>query len=280
MFRNLFIIINRIKNMFLWTKSFNVENFVNTIENEYKNSQNTNDYGPAICAYYSHMGDLIHNFYGKYWHFTPYTDENRINKLHDKFVKHLNIQNDTQGLELGCGFGHTLEWMKNNLSNTIEIQGLTLSEEEVKHANQKNLNVIQGDYHNIPKNNETYDFVYAIYCLKYSNNLSKVFSEVYRILKPKGRFLSYEILTTPAYNENNIIHKKIVENICKSTNMPPLHSVEEMHKMAENNGFKIISSSELSNNENKWYNHFFLNYYLYYILSSKIITTFIEFLEL
>ena len=272
--------VGKIFKMLTWLQTFDVEKFVVSMNEEYINAQATDDYGPAICAYYSHMGDIISKFYGDYWHFAPWKSANRIDKLHNVFVREIedyyNGFGPLLGLELGCGFGHTVEWMMDNTN--FFVSGITLSKDEVLHAKKEGLFVVQGDYHNTSCFDNQYSFVYAIYCLKYSNNLSQVFSEVYRILEPGGIFLSYEILTTEKYCDDNPEHKKIMENICRSTNMPPLHNVTDMRNISKKRGFELISEIDVSKEygDTEWYYPFFLSTGVYYVLKSKLFLKLIQ----
>ncbi len=266
----MFSMLWRIKDLFGWLRTFDTQEFVSEMETEYMKAKKSGDYGPAICSYYSHMGEMIHTFYGDYWHFSPSSSPDRVDKLHTKFANELRLDESEskKGLELGCGFGRTVAWMNKNTKASVD--GLTLSTEEVDFARKNKTWVIKGDYHDMHMiEDESYDFVYAIYCLKYSNDLNKVFSEIKRILKPGGKFLSYEILTTSHFDENNIDHTIIRNNICNSTNMPPLHSIDNFTNTAIEHNFKFKIQEITGDVE--WYYPFFLSTGLYYILKSSFI---------
>ena len=270
-------ILWRIKNMFIWLRTFNVENFIDDMERAYNFAQTTQNYGPAVCSYYSHMGDMISQFYGKFWHFSPWKSTNRIDNLHQLFLNTLP-NTPLKGVELGCGFGHTVEWM--NVNSLHDVQGITLSPDEVEYATKEGLEVSIGDYHNLDDfYGQDFDFVYAIYCLKYSNNLRQVFQEINKILKPGGKFLSYEILTTENYDKNNQKHTEIMKNICRSTNMPPLHNVLDMREEAILNNFSIEEYNVEDFGDTQWYHPFFLSMGVYYILKSAILTKLITKLD-
>lgn len=276
-------ILRRIHGMLFWLKTFNVHMFVLEMEEKYINATLSGDYSQAICSYYSHMGDLITQFYGKYWHFSPYSPDGST--LHPRFAKEiLNTENavtQLNVLELGCGFGHTVEWMNDHTG--MNVEGITLSPDEVRYANDKGMKVFIGDYHSLDQipeiQGKEYDAVYALYCLKYSNNLDKIFKQVNNVLKIGGKFLSYEILTTNLFDEKNKQHKEIRDNICRSTNMPPLHNLQAMIAAANKNGFKVVTNEELSHGTTTWYNSFFVNYQLYPVLKSSIISNIIWLLE-
>ena len=65
----------------------------------------------------------------------------------------------------------------------------------------------------MPFDDNTFDGAYAIEATCHSGNLGKVFSEVYRVLKPGGVFAVYDWLMTDKYDENNAQHRKIKHDI-------------------------------------------------------------------
>ncbi len=234
------------------------------------------------------MGDVITVSKGKFWHFTPFknlnNDEDAIKALHHDFVDHLKITPQSKVLEIGCGYGRNVRWLAKTTG--AHIQGITLSPVEVQYINDrkrtdaiKNYDVCEGDYHEMHMfKDNSFDHVIAIYCLKYSNNLHKVLSEIQRVLKPGGRFLSYEILTTEKYDDNNQEHKNYVRNICTSTSMPPLHNINRFMDTAVNSGLDIDENTELSNGNDPWFKYF-LATGTYQLVTSKIINGLIKFAE-
>lgn len=51
------------------------------------------------------------------------------------------------------------------------------------------------------------DAGYAIYSLKYFLELETVMKEIGRIIKPKGIFIVYDMLTTDSFDEENKKHR-------------------------------------------------------------------------
>jgi ubiquinone/menaquinone biosynthesis C-methylase UbiE len=266
--------------------------FVDKLETSYEKEE----YIDGIIHYYSIMGEFITAGKGKYWHFTPLWGhahyEDAINLLHVRFVKELGIAPDMDVMEIGCGYGKNVRWLAENTK--ADIHGITLSPVEVEYIREfkktdtiQNYSVSQGDYHDmnyIPDN--SFDKVIAIYCIKYSNNLEKVFSEIKRVLKPGGQFLSYEILTTDKYDKANPIHAQLVENICKSTSMPPLYMVSDFISTAKEVGLDLYFNEEISEysengkklDEGTWWQHF-LKDGSYQLLSSKVIAGIVSLAE-
>lgn len=72
---------------------------------------------------------------------------------------------------------------------------------------------MKADYHHMPYDEGHFDKVYAIEATCHSPELSRVYSEVYRVLKPGGLFASYEWITTDKYDPSNRYHRKLKADI-------------------------------------------------------------------
>merc|ERR1712113_854155 len=87
---------------------------------------------------------------------------------------------------------------------------------------QRQCKMVQGNYHALPFDPDSFDKVFGVYTLKYSADLDRAIAEAARVLKPGGKFVSYEILVSDEYNPTDALQRSYVENISNSTCMPPL----------------------------------------------------------
>merc|ERR1712039_256903 len=101
------------------------------------------------------------------------------------------------------------------------VTGLTMADAEIVGANARikaegledRCTMVQGNYHNLPFEANSFDKVFGIYTLKYSAEVSKAIAEAARVLKPGGKFISYEILVSDTYDPTNKEDRQMVENI-------------------------------------------------------------------
>ena len=129
------------------------------------------------------------------------------------------LEKDTKVLDLGCGNGFcTFEFAKKNVDQII---GADYSSSSIEEANkaielhspsiQKKISFTQEDALNISFDDHTFDIIISIRCLinvgDFSNQL-KALREIFRILKPGGRYLMCEN-TTQGLNNLNDLRKKI-----------------------------------------------------------------------
>ena len=115
-------------------------------------------------------------------------------RLIDKYIKKYRSKSV---LELASGRSATTTYLaERNLGS--QFYGVELSEGQLQHANKKlrkhtNLNVFQGDYHDLSSfKDEEFDLVYVIEAFCYSNNKQQVFNEVRRVLKKDGLFIVFD----------------------------------------------------------------------------------------
>jgi len=89
-------------------------------------------------------------------------------------------------LDLGCGEGVLTEKI---VASGADVLGMDNSEEQVAGARARGLNAIAMDAREMEFENE-FDAVFSNAALHWMSPLSKVFENVYRALKPGGRFVA------------------------------------------------------------------------------------------
>ena len=119
---------------------------------------------------------------------------NKVNRAHTyvekpmmkSMMKNLKIN---KVLLLGCGTGDESLLVKE--FNASKIIGIDISKESIDIAKNTypNCEFYVGDMHNIPFDDNSFDFVYSSLAIHYSKNPEKIFKEVYRVLKKDGYFL-------------------------------------------------------------------------------------------
>ncbi len=76
--------------------------------------------------------------------------------------------------------------------------------------------IVQGDFRKTSFPDESFSKVYAIEATCHADDLSKVYGEIYRVLKPGGVFACYEWIMTDKYDESDRYHRQIYRDILVS----------------------------------------------------------------
>ena len=108
-------------------------------------------------------------------------------------IKLLNLQQNENILELGCGAGYAMKLLLEQ-SSVSHVVGLDLSKSILRSATIRNRNeinkgrarLVQGNVSELDFQDEYFTKVYSIHSLYFWDNLPKTISDIYRILKPKG----------------------------------------------------------------------------------------------
>lgn len=122
-------------------------------------------------------------------------EEDELNRysiqLYHRLASATNLK-DKHIIEVGCGRGGGLAYVKKTFSPAKAL-GMDLEDRAVKFANKhhpsEGLSFIQGDAHNVPVENSSFDAVLNVESSHRYQDMDKFLSEVSRVLKPDGYFL-------------------------------------------------------------------------------------------
>jgi len=110
----------------------------------------------------------------------------------------LNLEGDEKILDLGCGWGSMLKYLKDQ-GHRGEMTGFTLSQEQLTYDQQTlGLDVSLIDFITTPFEHSTYDRIYSIGALEHvrPSELKKLYQKIYNALVPDGlaihQFFSFE----------------------------------------------------------------------------------------
>ncbi len=125
------------------------------------------------------------NLSGDYDNLSSNYDERFLGEEYDGIVSELQRFFDSEvTLEVACGTGH---WL--NLFPKTKI-GLDYSSGMLSQAKEKNLhNLIQGNGIAIPLKSNSVNFAFMVNAIHFFEDRLKLFQEVFRVLKKKGKFL-------------------------------------------------------------------------------------------
>lgn len=122
-----------------------------------------------------------------------------MNKGHVELWKwgfsHIDLKSDELALDIGCGGGVNVKTIlkrcKRGRADGIDISdtSISMSRSRLRRYLGKRCNIYKGSAGNLPFENESYTLATAFETVYYWSDLTHDFAEVYRVLKPRGRFL-------------------------------------------------------------------------------------------
>jgi ubiquinone/menaquinone biosynthesis C-methylase UbiE len=164
----------------------------------------------------------------------------------------LENKKDIKILDAGCGIGGTSIYFSKKYPD-VSFMGITIASHQVKLAkkfaeaqNISNAKFIYGNYLNTEFKNNTFDGIFALESSQYATNHKAFLDEMYRILKPGGRFVVVDGFRTP--RPLNPIMKKIYQRFCYDFGYVNLAIISEYKRYLEEKGFTEIFIKDISKN--------------------------------
>ena len=142
-----------------------------------------------------------------------YPSEEIINFLMHKY-SYLNDRSNINILELGCGWGNNLKFLKDK---GFSYYGVDFSPTAIEHCKKNHRNVYCCSIHELPFREDFFDVVFDRMALQHNpfNVIENSFFEVRRVLKKGGIF--YSILAEEAQYtfETSFLLKSEIKNLAK-----------------------------------------------------------------
>ena len=139
-------------------------------------------------------------------------------------------------LDISCGTGEFLKQLEHNdVHRNLQVYGLDLSPKMLKKAKNKlssKVNLLEGDVHQLPFKNNTFDYAISTEAFHHYHNQRKALFEMGRVCKKSGRVIVVDINFF-----SNAIHRmfEIFEPGCVRVN-----SQKEMFKLFQKAGLQKI----------------------------------------
>ncbi len=148
-------------------------------------------------------------------------------------------------LDAGCGTGAMLRLLAKDIPKK-DYNGIDLSEKMIQVAkeNDKNINFKQGDCEKLPYSDASFDIVTCSMSFHHYPHVEDFFKNVYRILKPGGRFILRDMTS-----QNNFIlwiinHIELpLANLAGKGDVH-CYSLKEVRKLAEEVGLQVEISEQ------------------------------------
>jgi sterol 24-C-methyltransferase len=241
----------------------------NTLHDEDKTTVEGREssYKTMVNAYYE-LATLFYEVgWGACFHFAyrrPYETFSQSIRRHEYYLAgRLGVSTGDKLLDVGCGIGGPYR----NIAEFTgaDITGITINEYQVCRGNELNrqagldsqVRSVQGDFMQLPFENDSYDGVYAIEATCHAPSREGVYSEIYRVLKPGHVFACYEWCLTDQYDANNAEHRLIKKQIEEGDALPDMCKPAAVVAALKSVGFEIIETRDVALDVNSkglpWY---------------------------
>lgn len=211
-------------------------------------------------AVVNHFYDLVTDFYeygwGQSFHFATRfageTPREATTRSEHALALRLGLRPGLQVLDIGCGVGGPMRTIAR--FSGASILGINNNDYQIRRADAlsgaaklKGLcSVRKGDYMALDLAADSIDCAYAIEATCHAPSLEGVYAEVWRVLKPGGRFACVEWCTTARFDPENQDHRRLRSAVMTGNGLMGIPSMDDALGAARRAGFDILESADLS----------------------------------
>ena len=206
----------------------------------------------AVAEHYDELDPFYREVWGEHvhhglWKSGRETSDEAVEALIAHLAGSLNLQPGQHICDVGCGYGATAEWLARR--HNVRGTGVTLSSAQLQQAQARSaastlLHFSRQDWLENTFKDETFDHVIAIESSEHMPDKQRFFDEVFRTLRPGGRFAVYAWLARDGarpWEENYLL-----EPICREGRLPGMGSEAEYRAWASKAGLVVDGSEDLS----------------------------------
>lgn len=216
----------------------------------------TQDYASLTRQYYNLATDFYEYGWCQSFHFCRFGARETFSAAiarHEHYLAHtIGIRPGMKVLDVGCGVGGPAREIAKFTG--AFITGITINEYQVQRATRYaeqdgldgNCRFLVGDFMNLPFDEGTFDAVYAIEATVHAPSLEKVYSQVFKVLKPGGVFGVYEWVMTDKYDNDNLEHRKLRLDIEQGDGIANLMKAEDALQAIKAAGFELSEAEDLA----------------------------------
>lgn len=209
-----------------------------------------------VDTFYNLVTDIYEWGWGTSFHFSPALpgrDKWACEVAHEARIPAiLGLKKGSKCLDAGCGVGGPMRTIAS--TSGANVVGLTINDYQVQRATYHNeklgvdqlCKAVQGNFLVVPFEENTFDGAYAIEATCHAPKLEQVYAQIFKVLKPGARFVSYEWVTTKEYDPNNPEHVRIIDEINFGNGLPEMRSYKEAEQAGVAVGFTLVDSRDLA----------------------------------
>ena len=208
------------------------------------------DYGTWSKLYNMHFGMFRRGM-------NPFDLEGMLERMNDEVLKTLQLNPlvAQEVLDMGCGLGATARYAVSLYSN-LRVRGITIvpwqAEQAAKLESSDGVGrftIVAGNYTETPFADASFDGVYALESSCYAPGFSKepLLREMYRVLKPHGRFAVADAFLK-TMRKMNPLTRRCYRTLCDCWALEDWGEIRQFVDCAEKLGFTQIVATNISRN--------------------------------
>jgi len=164
-------------------------------------------------------------------------------------------------LDIGCGRGRVAAHMATLGAGQVSVFGINVDRDQLASAEanrtrrglQGVLAFERGDVNAVPLafGDEHFDAIYHVQVFSYSKDLEALMRDIYRMLKPGGRFVCLDWVLEPAFDPNDAHHQDLLKRIKPLIGAIGCPTVARYENAIKGAGMQLLKSLDVSIDANQ-----------------------------
>jgi len=214
------------------------------------------EYATMVNSFYDLVTDFYEYGWGQSFHFAPrhkFESFEQSLSRHEMYLAHMiGLNKGKTCLDVGSGVGGPARQIA--LFSQADVVGLNNNDYQIKRASKlaaeaglaDTVSFQKGDFLKIPSADNKFDAVYSIEATCHAPELIKVYTEIFRVLKPGQFYGTYEWAMTDKYVATNPEHQGIKQRIEHGNSLPNLVLTSEVVAAMKQAGFEVVEHRDLA----------------------------------
>ncbi|KAK7059787.1 delta-sterol C-methyltransferase [Favolaschia claudopus] len=239
-----------------WNKDLSKEDESNT-------QARVGGYTEVVNGFYDAVTQLYEYSWGESFHFCRFYKGEAFaaaQARHEQYLASMiGLRPGMRVLDVGCGVGGPARTIARFAD--AQVTGVTINEFQVQRARKYTkaaelddlVTFEQGDFTKLtekfPEN--YFDAVYAIEATVHAPTWESVYGEIFKVLKPGGKFGVYEWCMTDRWDASNPEHVRLQHEIEYGNGIPEMRPMKTIRPALESVGFEVVHEEDLAERKDK-----------------------------